>query len=477
LRDIPSVQPFRANHEHPVKPLPAVKDGGPDAAVQKVSNPPVPLAPTSGFQGLGIGGSYTPNAAPPDTNGSVGATQYVQWVNEAFAVFDKNTGAMIGSPKNGNTLWSGFGGGCQNNNDGDPIVLWDKISQRWVMTQFSVSTTPYLQCIAVSQTADATGAWYRYSYSFGTGFNDYPKFGVWPDGYYATYNIFNNGQTFGGAKLCAYDRAKMLTGAAANTVCFQLSTSFGGVLPADLDGATQPAAGTPEWFVSFGTNSLNFWKMHVDWTTPANSTLTGPTNVAVASFTRACNGGTCIKQPGTTQQLDSLADRLMYRLAYRILNGTAHLVVNHSVSVGSNKKNTVSGIRWYDINATGTTPTIIQQGTYSPDASFRWMGSAAMDKVGNIVVGYSKSSSTVFPSVFYAAHLNTASPGTLSAETSLLGGGGSQLRSLSRWGDYSSVSVDPSDDCTLWFTTEYLKSNGTFNWSTWIAPIKLANCQ
>ena len=477
LRDIPSVEPFRANHEHPVKKLPAVAAGGADAALQTVPNAVAPLAPTNGFDGLGIGGGYTPNAAPPDTNGSVGSTQYVQWVNEAFAVYDKATGARILGPVNGNTLWSGFGGGCQTNNDGDPIVLWDKIDQRWVMTQFSVSTSPFLQCIAVSQTADATGSWFRYSYSFGTGFNDYPKFGVWPDAFYATYNIFANGQTFAGSKLCAYDKSKMITGAAAATVCFQLSSSFGGVLPADLDGATQPAAGTPEWFVNFGTNRLNFWRMHVDWVNTANSTLTGPTAVTVASFSPACSGGTCIVQPGTNQRLDSLADRLMYRLAYRIIGGTAHMIVNHAVSVSTGRRTTTSGVRWYDINATSATPTIIQQGTYSPTTDYRWMGSAAMDKVGNILVAYSKSSSSVFPSIFYAVHQPTDAAGTLSAETSILAGTGAQQRSLSRWGDYSSVSVDPVDDCTLWFTTEYLKANGTFNWSTFVKPIKIATCQ
>ncbi len=474
LRDIPSVAPTHANHEHPVKPLPALKDGGADGALQKVSGPPAPMAPTSGFDGVGTGNGYTVNSAPPDTNGSVGATQYIQWVNEAFAVFDKNTGAMVGSPKLGNTLWAGFGNGCASNNDGDPIILWDKISQRWFATQFSVSTTPYLQCIAVSTSADATGTWNRYSYSYGTGFNDYGKFGVGPDAYYATYNIFNNGSTFAGAKLCAFNRSAMVAGSAAPLqICSQLSTSFGGVLPADFDGTT-PAAGTPWYFANFGTNSLNFWKMSVNWTAGTGS-LTGPTNVAVASFSKACGGGTCIVQPGTSQQLDSLADRLMYRLQNMTLaDGSKHLVVNHSVAVSTGKRTSTSGVRWYDINVSGTNPVIARQGTFTPDAAYRWMGSAAMDKVGNIVIGYSKSSSSVFPSVFYT--VIPAGSSTASAETQLLAGGGAQQRSLARWGDYSAASLD-SDGCTVWFTTEYLKANGTFNWSTFIQPVKVATCQ
>lgn len=473
LRDIPSVAATHSNHEHPVKRLPALKDGGPDGALQKVAGPPAPMALTSGFDGVGTGNGYTVNAAPPDTNGSVGLTQYVQWVNEAFAIFDKTTGAMIGTPKLGNTLWAGFGGGCQANNDGDPIILWDKISQRWFATQFSVSTTPYLQCIAVSTSADATGTWNRYSYSYGTGFNDYGKFGVGPDAYYGTYNMFANGSTFSGAKLCAYDRVAMINGRSATSACSQLSTSYGGVLPADSDGVA-PAAGTPWYFANFGTNSLNFWQMTVNFST-STATLTGPTNVAVAAFTRACSGGTCIVQPGTTQKLDSLADRLMYRLQYRTLSDGQHLVVNHSVAVGTTRKNTVASVRWYDFKVSSTTtPAVARQGTLPVDGNFRWMGSAAMDKLGNIILGYSKSGSSVYPSVFYT--VIQAGSSTASAESRLLAGTGAQQSNLARWGDYSSASLD-SDGCTVWFTTEYLKSSGTFNWSTFIAPVKVAGCQ
>src|SRR5205823_2172559 len=167
---------------------------------------------------------FAPNAAPPDTNGAAGATQYVQWVNESFAVFDKSTGALIKGPVAGNSLWANLGGACAANNDGDPIAQYDKAANRWVMTQFSVSTTPYLQCVAVSTTSDATGAYNLYSFSYGnTQFPDYPKLGVWPDAYYITFNIFNNGQTFAGAKVCAYERSAMLAGSAATQVCFQLS--------------------------------------------------------------------------------------------------------------------------------------------------------------------------------------------------------------------------------------------------------------
>jgi hypothetical protein len=438
--------------------------------------PAGPLAPTPGLNFAGVGNGdygFTPNSAPPDTNGAVGATQYVQWVNESFAVFNKSTGAIAaGFPKAGNTLWSGFGGGCQTNNDGDPIVQYDKAANRWVLTQFSVSTTPFLQCVAVSTTSDATGSYNRYSFSY-SNFNDYPKMGVWPDGYYISYNMFN-GNTFVGARACAFDRAKMLTGAAATQVCFQLSSSFGGLLPSDLDGSNAPPAGSPNYFLNFGTNSLNMWKFHVDFTTPANSTLTGPTNIPVAAFSAACSGGgTCIPQPSTTNQLDSLADRLMYRLAYRkFSDGHESLVVNHSVTAGSSV-----GVRWYELRSPGGTPTVFQQGTYAPDSSYRWMGSIAMDQAGNIAMGYSVSSSTVRPGIRYTGRLAGDTLGQMTqGETTLQAGVGSQTGSLHRWGDYSAITVDPVDDCTFWYTNEYLKATGSFNWSTRIGSFKLPNC-
>ena len=425
---------------------------------------------TSSFEGLGAGQyGFSVTGAPPDTNGTVGATQYVQWVNTSFAIFNKTTGALISGPTAGNTLWSGFGGGCQTNNDGDPVVLYDKAAQRWVFSQFSVSTTPYLQCIAVSTTSDATGTYNRYSFQY-SNFDDYPKMGVWSDGYYETFNMFN-GNTFVGADACAYDRTKMLAGQTATQICFQQGSSVGGLLPSDIDGLTAPPAGSPNYMVYFGTNNLNLYKFHADFTTPSNSTFTGPTVIPVAAFTPLCNGGTCVPQPGTSQQLDSLADRLMYRLAYRNFGSHESLVVNHSVSVSGG-----GGVRWYEIQNPSGTPTLAQQGTFAPDSTYRWMGSIAMDNAGDIAVGYSKSSSSLSPSVAFAGRIPTDPSGTLESETNIVTGSGSQSSGLSRWGDYSAMQVDPSDDCTMWFTEEYMKTTGTFNWNTRIANFKFAGC-
>ncbi|HEY2028127.1 MAG TPA: hypothetical protein VGH20_02870 [Myxococcales bacterium] len=468
--------------EHPVKPIPRHFNRAPTVDPVLQAAAVTPLVPTAllNFNGVGNGfsgpsGAFTVASAPPDTNGDVGPNHYVQTVNTDFAVFNKSGTAVFG-PVPINTLWSGFGGGCQTNNDGDPVVVYDPIADRWVISQFSVSTTPNLQCVAVSQTPDPTGAYFRYSFSYGTDFPDYPKMGVWPDAYYITFNIFANGATFAGARVCAYDRAKMLTGAAATQQCFTTSTSFGGLLPSDLDGARLPPAGAPNYIVGLGASAsqLAYWKFHVDFTTPANTTFTGPTTLATAAYAEACAGGTCIPQSGTTQQLDSLADRVMFRLAYRNFGDHQALVTNHSITAGSS-----TGVRWYELRPDASNNlSIFQQGTYAPDTSFRWMGSIAQDQSGDIALGFSVSSSAVHPEIHYTARLPTDAAGTMTqGESTIINGAGSQTgQSLSRWGDYSNMVVDPVDDCTFWYTTEYIPANGAFNWSTRIGSFKIPGC-
>jgi hypothetical protein len=478
LRDmVPFVAPKpRADREFRHIAL-AGKDAG-DPVAQIVPGPKASATTLVNTAGVGAGDlGFSPDAAPPDTNGTVGTTQFVQWVNESFAVFDKTTGAVAaGFPKRGNTIWAGFGGGCEINNDGDPIVQFDKAAQRWILTQFSVSTTPFLQCVAVSTTSDATGSYARYAFAY-TAFPDYPKLAVWPDAYYITFNMFTS--SFIGAQACAYDRAKMIAGQAATQVCFQNGTSVASLLPSDLDGSTAPPVGSPNFLLTLQTTtSVNLFKFHVDFANPAASTFSGPTAIAVASFATACRGGgACIPQNGTSQQLDSLSDRLMYRLAYRNFGNHEALVANHSVSIGSGK-NKHAAVRWYELRSPGNgTFSIFQQATFSPDNTFRFMGSIAMDKVGDIALGYSASSSAIHPAIRYAVRAPTDAAGILSAEVSIKEGGGSQLTGLNRWGDYSALTVDPIDDCTFFYTNEYLKANGTFNWSIQFASFKIVGCQ
>ena len=460
---------------HPNAPV------SPDGALQTTVISNVSTSGGLSFDGVGNGfsgpqGTFSVRSAPPDTNGAVGATQYVQWVNTSFAVFDKSNGAVLYGPAAGNTLWSGFGGVCQSTNSGDPVVKYDSANQRWIMSQLgfsSASSGPWYQCIAVSQTSDATGSWNRYAFQY-SALNDYPKMAVWPDAYYESFNMFNNGASFAGSQACAYNGAAMRAGTTATQICFQTSSAYGGLLPADLDGSTQPPAGSAAYYLAFGTNQLQLWRFHVDFTTPSNSTFTGPTLISVASFSEACGGGTCIPQQGVSQQLDSLADRLMYRLSFRQFADHNALLANHSVTAG-----TSVGVRWYELRAVDTgTPQVYQQSTFAPDSNYRWMGSIAMDKAGDMALGYSVSSSGLFPSIRYTGRVPTDAVNTMEAEATIQAGGGSQTYpgGLSRWGDYSSMAIDPVDDCTFWYTTEYLRATGGFNWSTHIYSFSFPGC-
>jgi hypothetical protein len=449
-----------------------------DPVVQTTVSPAVPT-PSASFDGLGQGftgpqGSFSVTGVPPDPNASVGATQIVEIVNTGFAVFSK-TGTVLYGPANTNTLFSGFGGPCQTTNDGDAVARYDGLANRWVITQFAnVQTSgPFYECVAVSQTSDATGAYNRYSYQYAS-FPDYPKLAVWPDAYYVTYNLFNAaGTTFQGAEACAMNRSAMLAGTPANQQCFTTSTSYGGLLASDVDGAAPPA-GEPNLLVALGTTAttLAYWKFHVDWTTPANSTFTGPSTLTVASYTTACGStGTCIPQSGTTQQLDSLSDRVMFRLAYRNFGDHESLVVNDAVTAGS-----AVGVRWYELRLSGGNPTVYQQSTYAPDATYRWMGSIAMDKVGNMAMGYSASSSSIHPQIRFTGRLaGDALNSMTQGEGTITSGAGSQT-TYSRWGDYTSMAVDPADGCTFWYTDEYIPANGNFNWKTHLASFQMPGC-
>lgn len=484
LRELPIIPPGKGYQRE--KPEPKKFNGAADGLASGKLDPAIgsptvaastTLATPASFDGVGIS-NWNVRYAPPDTNGAAGPGHYVQWVNDAFAIWDKS-GALLYGPAAGNTIFQPLGGYCAQYNDGDPIVQYDKINGRWILSQFAVSqgaNAGYRQCVAVSLNSDPTSGWHLYEFNYGTNFNDYPKIGVWPDGYYVTYNMFKRGSTFGGGQVCAWDGAAMRRGdATAGQVCFNLGTSYGGLLPSDLDGATPPPAGSPNYVMNFGTNNLHVWKFNVDWSNPSASTISSPATLNTAAFSKACGGGTCIPQPGTSNQLDSLADRLMYRLAYRNQgSGVESLVVNHSVAPGNGAS---SGVRWYEVRVNNGTPSIYQQGTIAPDAKSRWMGSAAMDKNGNIVVGYSISSGTLFPDIVYTARTPADPAGTMpNGEVSLNVGLGSQTGTLHRWGDYSSMSVDPVDDCTMWYTTEYLTYNGTWNWSTRIGKITPPGC-
>jgi hypothetical protein len=485
LRDLAAMAPqlpLKSDTVVQARPLrsgpPPVTRTGSDTVLQN-STSLHPLISTSNL--ISFDGITNPSGfIPPDSNASVGGTQIVETVNASYQVFTK-TGASLLGPIDITTIWSGFGGFCQGATlRGDPVVVYDKLANRWLITQVTGTddSSPGTECIAVSTSSDATGSFNRYAFSFSV-FNDYPKISVWPDAYYASYNLFSGGSQLG-AMACAYDRTAMLAGSVATSLCHLGPFDFS-FLPADLDGTTLPPSGEPNFFLEIANSSnssLNLYRFHVDFTTPGNSTFTGPISISVASFNEPCTftdppTSSCIPQEGTTQLLDTLGDRLMFRLAYRNFGDHESLVTNHSVVVGNNSS---VGVRWYEIRNPNGTPFVFQQGTYAPDSTNRWMGSIAMDKFGNTALGYSLSSTTMFPSIAFTGQGPGDSLGTMEAESVIQSGGGAQsVGSFSnRWGDYTSMAIDPTDDSTFVYTNEYYHSTDPFHWSTRIATFKLA---
>jgi hypothetical protein len=458
--------------------------------VPSVTNIP---GPTRSIEGIG----NVNTVVPPDTTGAVGPNHFVQWVNLSLAVYSKGDATtppqLLYGPVPGNTIWSGFGGACESTNNGDPVVLYDRAADRWVMTQLALPGSilgilfaPFYECIAVSATPDPLGAYYRYAFSFNK-LNDYPKFGVWSDGYYMTMNQFTSiSLQWAGQGVVAFDRARMLAGQSASAIYYDLGLvdmNLGGMLPADLDGA-QPPTGSPEYFVQVdddawgvaAADQLQIWQFHADWLNPSQSFFSRVANVPTAPFDSDMCGSArnCIPQPGTTAKVDAIADRLMYRLQYRNFGTYETLVVNHTVDADATDH---AGIRWYEVRSPGSSPFIYQQGTYAPDADHRWMGSAAMDGGGNIALGFSVSGPTTSPSVRYTGRLATDPPNVMTlGEADIVVGTGSQTHSSGRWGDYSTLQVDPSDDCTFWYTQEYYAVTSQIGWQTRIGSFALPGC-
>ena len=447
----------------------------PDAAVQ-TSAPTSGMPTASSFDGLSNADNSL-DVIPPDTNGDVGPSNYVEFVNLAFAIYSK-TGTRLYGPADGSTLWSGFGGPCELQNDGDPVVQYDPISNRWLFSQFALPnypSGPFYQCLAVSTTSDPTGSYYRYAFKFSdTTMNDYPKFGVWPDAYYMSAVEFDSLGNYAGTAAVAYDRAKMIAGQPATAISFDNGSSTNPMLPADLDGSTLPPAGSPNYYGELidgaTTDKLRVWAFHADWTTPASSTFTLRDTLTPASFSTNIS---YVDEPnGYTSWLDAIADRPMYRFAYRNFGTRESLVMNHTVNVSGH-----AGVRWYELRKTTGPWSIYQPGTFSPSSDSRWMGSVAMDKNGDIAVGYSVSSTSVYPSIRYAGRLASDPLGALSqGEATLVAGTGEETDVSGRWGDYSSMNVDPTDDCTFWYANEYFSTTSDRGWRTRIGHFKFPGC-
>jgi len=498
LRDIPTTQERRTiqsptlreipRGDRPAKALPRrTARITADAALQRSAPRGAMPEPLMTFEGIG----NLDGVAPPDTCGDVGPNHYVEMVNMHFCVYDKATGTNLIAPMLMSELFAaaGFPPPASTTDSGDPIVLYDPLANRWLLSQFIVSVTPCHEAIAISQTPDPTGPWFLYDFVMPNDkMNDYPKFGVWPDGYYMSDNQFNPNDSWGGVGVFAFDRAKMLAGDASATYQYidlgLVNSTYSSLLPSDLDG-TPPPSNAPNYFAMMDDEALNpfdalyVWAFHVDWAHPENSTFgnDGQPNYTneVASFNSLFpNDRNTIRQPGVSQRLDPMGDRLLFRLQYRNFGAYESLVSSHAVNVGNDNQ---AGMRYYELRRAlpDGAFTVQEQATFAPDAENRWMGSAALDGQGNMAVGYSVSSTSVYPSIRYAGRrADDPSNGLYLGEATLFAGAASQT-GVNRWGDYSALCVDPVDDTTFWYVSQY--TEGSWDWHTRIGSFRISDLQ
>jgi hypothetical protein len=520
-RIVPEVS---AGEEEEVRPEPgpeAVDTGFTGDNVVQSTSQPLGLtisSPLINFEGISnqdnfhiFGGRVN----PPDPVGDVGPNHYVEMVNLAFSVYDKSGNLLLG-PVDTGTLWDGFAIPDCTDPSGDPIVLYDQFADRWLLSQFTTRglddpTLPFYNCVAISQTGDPTGAYYRYAFMTqpdtvdgGYFFPDYPKYGVWKDSYIMTTRDFGLINQYG-ISVYALEKNKMINGQAkARAVQFFLDSNVvpleqigDGLLPADIDGKTKPKndapapiVGTQDDGAGYGAtfDALNIWELKVQWNSRPDASLTGPIQLATEPFDSifpcAPTSRDCLPQPGITnpaQYLDILSyrQRPTHRLAYRNFGTYETFVTNQSVEAAPG----VAGVRWYEVRRVNGTYAIYQQGTYAPgDGVHRWMGSAAMDWKGNMALGYSVVNGVdVYPGIRYTGRLAGDPLGQMTlGEGVIMNGSGVQTTTNSRWGDYTSLNIDPVDDCTFWYVNEYYTAAGqassTAGWQTRIGSFKLPGC-
>jgi hypothetical protein len=449
---------------------------------------------------------------PSDANGDVGADYYVQWSNKGFKTFRKSDGALVAGPIAGNAIWAGFGGPCESANGGDPIVLYDHLAHRWLFSQFTASIYPDgHQCLAITQGTDPLGPYFLYDYLFDSQLNDYPKLGLWADaasgqseawggqsGYFLSTNRYSRSlglTTFVSAGVLAFDRDAMLMGdpqAAAldfgDLPCDQ--DCYFSLQPAHLEGEALPPGGSCSLFVQafddevWGTgqkpDGYQFWEVCVDWDTPVRSRLTLGPRIAAPEFdSELCAGESCVPQPSTDTRLATLSQYTMNRFVVRYL-GSSPLpaglrgVLSHTVDLGGNR----AGVRWARFTLPDLEGIAVEDtGTFAPDDGLhRWMPAIGLDALGSLAVVYSRSGASSFPSVFTAGRYIGDPSGTLRQEVPCIEGTGVQATADGRWGDYASVSLDPSDQCTFWMTHQYVESTGDFDWDTRICTFQFEGC-
>jgi hypothetical protein len=499
LQDMPIVSPGLSNED------PGERDGATGVADATAAEPAVAAAsgaaasaatrsmpgPVRTFEGIANADNPI-MVSPPDPVGDIGMDHYVEMVNETFAVYAKDGTRLFGPAALG-TIWQGFLPDCQDNS-GDPIVLYDEIANRWLLSQFTTRGPEFFNCVALSTTSNPLGSYFRYAFSTGLNFPDYPKYAVWPDAYYITTREFDANDRFVDVGVYAIERGQMLDGnPSPRQVTFLLDRSKpwlvgDGLLAGDFDGRTHPQGRKSELLVGtmdaggpYGApfDGLNVFRADIHWAGPQTSTLTHVKSIPISGFDTifpcAPTSRSCIAQPGTSNKIDILSyrQRPTWRLAYRNFGDHESLVTNQSVEAAPD----VAGVRWWELRNPDD-PVLFQEGIWAPgDDVQRWMGSAAMDSAGDLAIGYSVSNATsVFPGIRYAGRLPSDAPGTLGqGEAVLIDGAGSQTVSA-RWGDYTSLNVDPRDQCTFWYVNEYYATSSARGWQTRIGAFRFPKC-
>lgn len=497
VRSLPRVSPSFVRMDREVHendgPFPRNVPDFRDPVVQRTMGVQPNAGPLLTFEGI----NNISGVLPPDPDGAIGVNNFVEMVNLSFAVYDR-LGNLLAGPTLIGSLFSGFSVPDCAQNSGDPVVLYDRRNDRWILTQFTSRGPNYWNCVAVSQTNDPAGAYYRYAFAAGPNFPDYPKYGDWSDSYILTSRDFGNNGSYG-ISVYGLEKKKMIAGNPnARSVHFFLDSAVvpiatigDGLLPADVDGKNYPAAGAPAPVIGtqdddgpYGAtfDALNIYDLTVLWSNPNASTLTGPTQIATDAFNSSfpCGGGgrSCIPQPGTTAKIDFLGyrQRPTFRLSYRKKVGYEDLVTNQSVQASPG----VAGVRWYEIRRTAGVYSLFQQGTYAPaDGVNRWMGSVATDKRGDIGLGFSVSDGTsTYPGIRFTGRKVGDPLGTMTLREQVIQAGtGAQLSSAARWGDYTALSIDPVDDCTFWYVNEYIQTTGSAPWRTRIGTFKIRGCR
>lgn len=458
------------------------------AAVEQRTQGERPALPVLvSFDGLGAGfeGPQGPAAGrnPSDNSLAVGPNHIVQTVNSRMAVFDKSGKALYGAVPT-NSVFKGFGGVCEQRQSGDAVVRYDQLANRWLLVLpifqriAGRPEEPYSVCYAVSQTADPLGAWHRYEFRRKL-FPDYPRPAIWPDGYYTPTST---GDDVIQKHVCIADRARMLKGEPASEQCIVIDgVNF--LNSADIEGYGLPPAGAPNIMMAAGGTQLKkvfeddaiyFWKVHVDWKDPRKTGVSEAGSVKVAPYHYLCDGQltNCVPQRGAARRLDAQGDKLMQRLIYRRIGGREAILAEHSVNTGAG----AGGVRWYEFRLDKRrNPVLYQQGTFAPDAMYRWMASMTMDKMGNIGIGYSYGGADRFPGQRFTGRLAKDKRGRLTFGESVLVEGEAAQDNTMRWEDYATTALDP-DGCTFWYVGDYLKK-GAATYSTKIGAFRFPGCR